>query len=184
MSNWMSSVYSYYYPWGNFGYFNNNNIENYYFDNIIHLIRNPFDLIPSIIIENRCCEKYISYNYRKLYIKNILNINLPEYTNNLSILDEIEIAIKIFLYWAKLCEKICTFTVKIENLEILNKFNKNNINIDNFKNIKYNSHEIKYSTQNIIKPNIDIETLNKININIKNKLKFFCEKYNYEYILK
>jgi hypothetical protein len=48
VSSWMLCVDDEKYPWGDI-----KDKFRYYFENIIHVVRNPFDAIPSIILENK-----------------------------------------------------------------------------------------------------------------------------------
>ena len=99
-SSWLLAVKDNKYPYGNVI-----NIESYKFEKIIHVVRNPFDAIPSIILENKYSPSNKSYNFRRKHINNVFNINLPEIDiNKITLLEDIEIAIKTYIYWNKLCE--------------------------------------------------------------------------------
>ena len=90
VSSWMLAIEDESYPWGNV-----KDKFRYYFKNVIHVVRNPFDAIPAIILENKYSPCNKSYKFRKKHIKKILNINLPDVDfNNLFLLDETELAIK------------------------------------------------------------------------------------------
>ena len=177
ISSWMLAVEDSSYPWGNV-----KNKFRYYFKNVIHVVRNPFSAIPSIILENKYSPDNKSYKFRKKHIKKILNIDLPVVDiNNVNLSTEIELAIKTFIYWNKICEKYNPETIcKIEDICFLQKFNTKNITIDISKK---NSNK-KY--QNIIykKPVITDAMYEKIDDNLKEELHIFCKKYNYKYLLK
>lgn len=150
---------------------------------LIHSIRNPFNAIPSIILENKYdCN---SYNFRRKQIMKLLNITIPLYKNDGDLLYDTELAIKTFIYWNKICElKKPTLVIKIEDAyHLLDGFNKTKIkeNKINKINKKYNSTEIKlYDGKIRNKPIVDF---NSISLDLKNKLKQFCKKYKYNYIL-
>ena len=92
-SSWMLAVKDNNYPFGNI-----KTIEKYNFENIIHLVRNPFDAIPSIILENKYSPNNKSYNFRRKHINNVFDINLPEIDiNTITLLEDIEIAIKTYI---------------------------------------------------------------------------------------
>jgi GR25 family glycosyltransferase involved in LPS biosynthesis len=187
ISSWMLAVNDNDYPWGNIGLQYNNPIETYHFENIIHVIRNPFNAIPSIILENKYPPNNNSYNFRKKFIKNLLNIDMLHIIgndeDNLTLIEEIELATKTYLYWNKICQlKYPTLIIKIENIDELDKFNKNSINLLNLNNIKLNSNKL-FNGKKYDKPIIDMKLWNSISESIKNDLKDFCNKYNYDYIL-
>ena len=175
VSSWMLAVEDNNYPWGNI-----KTKKKYYFENVIHVVRNPYDAIPSIILENKYTPDNKSYTFRKKHIKNILNIDLPYVDfNNSSLLDETELAIKTFIYWNKICELCKPETIcKIEDMSPLNKFNAHNININM---TKHNSNK-KFCGKHYDKPIITNETYNNIDDNLKEELKHFCEKYGYNNI--
>lgn len=173
VSSWMLAVEDMNYPRGNI-----KNKNRYYFKNIIHVIRNPFQAIPSIILENKYSPGNKSYNFRKKHIKRLLNIDLPDVdSNNLSLLDEIELAIKTFIYWNKICELCQPLIIcKIEDISPLQKFNFMKKKIDETKK---NSNK-KYAGKIYNKPIIKKELYEKINDELKEELNIFCKKYNYE----
>ena len=159
----MFAVADNHYPYGNA-----KNRLNYYFKNIIHVVRNPFDAIPSIILENKYSPDNLSYKFKKKHIKNILNIDLPDVDlNKLSLLDDTELAIKTLIYWNKICE-LCKPTIiyKIEALNIDKKIVIKDTAEKYMKNLIYQMIYTK-----------------KIDDNLKQELQNFCKKYNYEYLL-
>jgi GR25 family glycosyltransferase involved in LPS biosynthesis len=163
ISSWMFAVADNNYPYGNA-----KNRLNYYFKNIIHVVRNPFDAIPSIILENKYSPDNLSYKFRKKHIKNILNIDLPDVDlNKISLLDDTELAIKTFIYWNKICE-LCKPTI-IYKIEALNIGKKNS--------------NKRYGGKIYEKPNISNDIYKKIDDNLKQELQNFCKKYNYEFLL-
>lgn len=174
-SSWMMAVDDKY-PYGNIDI-----TQNYFFQNIILVTRNPFEAIPSIIIENKYSPRSESYYFKIKHIKKILDITLPELDyNKLNLIDEIEIACKSLIYWYQICElRNPDIICKIEDIYPLKKFNKYNLKISNQK---FNSNK-KYAGKNYIKPKISIDLYNKINIDIKKELKIFCNKYGYKFIL-
>ena len=172
VSSWMLAVEDNTYPYGNV-----REKFRYYFKNIIHVIRNPFDAIPSIILENKYSKP--SYNFRKKHIKQLLNIDLPDLDfQNISIATEIQIAIKTFVYWNKICE-LCKPNVvcKIEDISSIQMFNTKKIAIDLSKKNSGKSYVGKIYD----KPIITNEMYNGIEGDSKEQLKIFCDKYNYHY---
>jgi len=176
VSSWMLAVKDDIYPYGNII-----NIDKYKFENIIHLIRNPFDAIPSIILENKYTPNNKSYNFKIQHIKNILGIKMQEIDfNNITLKDEIELAIKTYLYWNKICElNNPTLVCKIEEIEPLEVFNTNKIIINTMPK---NSNKL-YNGKKYDKQLLNNNHYSNINIDLKNELKIFCKKYKYPYIL-
>lgn len=176
VSSWMLAVEDESYPWGNI-----KEKFRYYFKNVIHVVRNPFNAIPSIILENKYSHGNKSYEFRKKHIKRVLNIDLPDVDfNNLSLLDETELSIKTFIYWNKICELCKPETIcKIEDISTLQKFNTKNIIVDT---VNKNSNKL-YGKKLYEKPNITTDIYEKINDNLKQELQNFCKKYDYKYLL-
>lgn len=177
VSSWMLAVEDIYYPWGNI-----KNKKRYYFKNIIQIIRNPFDAIPSIILENKYSPNNKSYNFRKKHIKRLLNIDLPDINinNEKSLINDIELAVKTFIYWNRICELCQPKTIcKIEEISPLQKFNFRKKKIDKTKR---NSNK-KFGGKKYNKPIINKDLYEKINDELKEELKKFCRKYNYECLL-
>lgn len=172
VSSWMLAVEDENYPWGDI-----KDKFRYYFKNVIHVIRNPYDAIPSIILENKYSPDNKSYKFKKKHIQKILNINLPDVDfNNLSLLDETELAIKTFIYWNKICQLCNPETIcKIEDISPLQKFNTKCILL----NITKQNSNKKYLGKIYEKPYISNEIYEKINNNLKHELYLFCKKYNY-----
>nr|QFG74170.1 MAG: capsular polysaccharide synthesis protein [Megaviridae environmental sample] len=176
VSSWMLAVKDKNYPWGNI-----TDKSKYYFKNIIHVVRNPFDAIPSIILENKYSPDNKSYKFKKKHINRIFNKSLPDIDfRNISLLDEIELAIKTFIYWNKICEKCNPETIcKIEDISSLQKFNTKNIILNTSKK---NANK-KYGGKKYEKPHISADMYQNINNNLKKELQIFCKKYNYNYLL-
>ena len=132
ISSWMLAVESNNYPFQK--YINNNE---FYYKNIIQIVRDPFKMIPSMILENKYSPNNKSYIFRRNFINKIFNINLPLESNNL--ISDIEIAIQTYIYWNKIIEKKNpTLLIKLEELNKLNIFLKNVKKIEN-KIIKNNN---------------------------------------------
>jgi GR25 family glycosyltransferase involved in LPS biosynthesis len=182
ISSWMLCVDSEHYPWGNIG--KNNPLQSFYFKNVIHVVRDPFKSIPSIILENKYPPQQKSYTFRRQYIKKILNIDLPD-TDFIDIdfTKEIEIAVMSLICWHKICElNNPVLTIKIEDtLEVCKRFTKSDKNID-FSKIKRNSNKL-YNGKHYDKPKILLDDFRSLSNNIKDDLKEFCLKYDYKYIL-
>ena len=176
ISSWMLAVEDENYPWGNV-----HKKHEYYFKNIIHVVRNPFDSIPSIILENKHTPNHKSYLFKKKHIKKILNIDLPNVDfNTLSLLEETELALKTFIYWNKVCELAKPNTIlKIEDVSSLQKFNTRNVSLNTNKK---NTNK-KYDGKVYEKPTISKDIYEKLDTALKQELQNFCKKYNYEYLL-
>ena len=175
VSSWMLAVDDNYYPWGNV-----KNINQYHFDKIVHIVRNPFDAIPSIILENKFCDK--SYNFRKRNIKKYLNIQLPNSNNNKTIKDDIETAIQTYVYWSKICElKTPNIVCKIEDTETLKALNPYNKKI--IIKRKNKTKNKKYGGKIRNKPIITKDMYKNVKPELLKELEDFCKKYNYDYIL-
>ena len=172
VSSWLLSVDDNNYPYGNI-----KEKFRYYFKNIIHVIRNPYDAIPSIILENKYTPNNSSYKFKKKHIKKILNIDLPEIDfDNVSLYTETELAIKTFIYWNQICElSHPTIVCKIEDITPLQVFNskKNTIDLT-----KQNSNK-KYVGKQYNKPIITNDMYDKIDDHLKEELINFCNKYEY-----
>ena len=174
VSSWMLAVNDIYYPWGNI-----QNREKYYFDNIIHVIRNPFNAIPSIILENKHSTDNKSYVFRKKHIKNILNKDLHDNLNNKSFLVEVETAILTYIYWNLICEKYNGILCKIEDISPIMFLNINN----NYINLEKKNVQKLYQNKWHNKPHISLDLYKQVNPGILEMLKNMCIKYNYEYII-
>ena len=176
VSSWMLAVNSNGYPWGNI-----QTRKKYYFENIIHIIRNPFDAIPSIILENKYSPGNKSYNFRKFHINKETKNELPKSSllqeSQLTVLEELELAIKTFLYWNKICDNQRPNVVcKIEDIKPIEKFNKNNIKLNT---IKKNCNKL-YNGKSYKKPVISNDIYNKIDDSLKKELIKFCNRHKYE----
>lgn len=183
ISSWMLAVISNTYPWGNVGIDKNKPFSVFNFKYIIHIVRNPFNAIPSIILENKYSAR--SYNFRKFHIKRELNIDLPIYNSKLNLIQDIEIAIKTYIYWNLICEKNKpSLVVKLEDsYNILKEFNTKNIKESDLKIDKNETVNKFFGGKKYNKPRIVISDYEKIHDSLKFELKQFCIKYNYNYIL-
>ena len=172
--SWMLAVEDEKYPLGKV-----NNKSRYFFQNIIHIVRNPFDAIPSIILQNKNSSNNTSYNFKKKHIKQQLGIDLP-HSNNTESIYEIELAIKTFIYWNKICENLKPDLIcQIENISSLQKFNKNK----DINHKTYNDREENINKKYYNKSDISIDLYKKIDESLKVELQDFCKKYNYNYLL-
>lgn len=180
VSSWLLAVKSNNYPWGNIGNNKLRPINSFYFKNIIHVVRNPYSAIPSIILENKYAPK--SYNFRKKFIKQILNIDLPPYKSDGNLLYDTELAVLTFIHWNKICElKNPNYTVQLENAySLLNIFNKANISEDMVPKDCNNTKNKLFNKKKYQKPNVDFTIISE---ELKSMIKEFCEKYNYLYIV-
>jgi FkbM family methyltransferase len=176
VSSWMLAVRDNSYPYGNV-----KTLENHVFENIIHIVRNPFDAISSIILENKYTPNNLSYKFKIKHIKKILDINMPNIDfNNITLREEIEIAIQTFLYWNRICElNNPTLICKIEDIKPIQIFNTSNININTTSK---NSNKF-YDGKKYDKPVLEARHYSKINKDLLKELECFCKKYNYLYSL-
>lgn len=176
VSSWMLAVRDDKYPWGNI-----KDKFRYYFKNIIHVLRNPFNAIPSIILEHKYSPNNESYKFKKKHIKKILGIDLPEVNfNKISLTQEIELALKTFIYWNKICEMSNPQTIcKIEDISSIQKFNQRNMLI----NTSIKNSNKKYAGKSYQKPIITNDIYNTLDKDLIQELKVFCKKYDYEYTL-
>ena len=173
-SSWMLAVNDNDYPWGNV-----KNINQYHFDKIVHIVRNPFDAIPSIILENKYGGNQKSYNFRKRNIKKYLNIDLP---NGKNIKNNIETAIQTYIYWSKICElKKPDVVCKIENTDTLKAINPSNKKI--IIKRKNKTKNKLYMGKKLNKPIITKDMYKNVKPELLKELEDFCKKYNYDYIL-
>lgn len=174
ISSWMLAVDDINYPWGD----TNIDRKRFYFAHIIHIVRNPINAIPSIVLENKHSPNNKSYIFRRRHIKRQLNISLPPAKKliNSPELNQIEVAIKTFIYWNKICEQLNPDIVcKIEDLTPIQRFNKRNVKTEQ---IHHNSSK-KYGGVVHRKPSISPQIYEKINKQLLKKLNDFCTKYGY-----
>lgn len=177
ISSWTLAVITDAYPaWKKDGGLSSISFNNIEYTYIIHLVRNPCDAIPSIILENKYSE--ISYSFRRKYIKQILNIDLPEYNSGYNMMYDTEIAVLTFIYWNKLCEmRKPTHIIQLESaISSLSGFNRRKIDEKSI-NTKVNSTESRtFGGAKHKKPTVD---LNGIDCTLKVMLNVFCSKYKY-----
>jgi hypothetical protein len=173
ISSWMMAVESHNYPWG--GALNKNT---YVFDKTIHLIRNPFNSFPSIILENKYSVNNNSYKFRKKFINSILSIDLTPYEH-----DDLQLAILTYIYWNQICTlNNPDYIIKIENLNDLEIFNTDNKILKLVQSNKtIDKHFfIKGSYKKINKPIITQNMYLSLPIFIKTLLIDFCKLYSYD----
>lgn len=173
VSSWMLAVEDSSYPWGNV-----TNKSQYYFKHIIHVIRNPFHAIPSIILENKYSPFNKSFLFKRKHIKRILNIDLPLVDfNNCDFKTEFKVAIQCYLYWNRICERLKPGTIcRIEDISSLSKFNLYNRHIEADRK---NSNKL-YNGKKYLKPVVTPEMFESLEPKIKGELQCFCEKYQYD----
>ena len=183
ISSWMLAVMSNTYPWGDVGIDKNKPFSVFNFKYIIHIVRNPFNAIPSIILENKYSPR--SYNFRKFHIKRELNIDLPIYNSKLNLIQDIEIAIKTYIYWNLICEKNKpSLVIKLEDsYNILKQYNTKNIKESDLKIDKNETINKFFGNKKYNKPRIVNYDYEKVDDSLKLELKQFCIKYDYKYIL-
>lgn len=192
VSSWLLTVGNCVYPWGNIAL-----RENFYFKNIIHVVRNPKTAIASILLENRHCKDNLSYKFRKFHIekefgdvglldvKDVIGVKgEKEYVPSIS---DVEMSILSFVYWNKLCEKMleesqlkyggCNVVVcKIEEaMKDLERFNIRGVKVDAKK---FNSNKL-FCGLHYDKPVISKETYDGVGDSVKELLNEFCLKYGY-----
>jgi len=145
----------------------------------IGIVRNPFDIIPSICVENT---NNVSFNFRRFHILREFDYDLLEANSNF------EMAVASYLYWIDIILKNDPIVIlKLENIDTeLNSFLAKNHLLNEVKkvdsenithnHINRNTTQSKYMTA---KPNIHISEYESLPENLKIKLKAFCKRYNY-----
>ena len=146
------------------------------FDYTLAYVRNPFDAIPSILIENRG-ER--SYNYRRNHIINELDIDLDDYSSDL------ERAIASYLFWNKIVQlKKPVRTFKVEDcIQSVHDF----LMATNLINepITIQGLDLPTNANSTIslgfsKPEIPPTDYSTIACHLKEELLAFCEHHGYE----
>jgi GR25 family glycosyltransferase involved in LPS biosynthesis len=175
-SSWMMAVNDDNYP-----YSTNLNKLHYYFDNIIHIVRNPFNAIPSIIIGNKYAPFNESYVFKINHIKKQLGIDIPLVNfNETDFITQIELAILTFIYWNKLCQLNKPNVVcKIEDITPLQQFNIKNKKII----IEHKNKNKPYAGVIYPKPEITMDMYRSLSKDLKKNLYDFCCQYGYQYII-
>jgi len=185
ISSWMLTVNSDNYPWGNIGNKFNRPIRQFEFNTIIHIIRNPFDAIPSIILENKYSPT--SYIFMRNQILQELHIELPEHSNSRTLQEDIIIATQTFLYWNILCSmKSPSIVIQLEDsFELLQKYNKTQLTKDKTETLFRNSTKTKCfgDKKRYTKININLEEYKSIPLSLQIQLCKFCETYGYKSLL-
>ncbi len=186
VSSWMLAVEDTDYPWGDIGNKKKSGgINRYYFANIIHVLRDPFSAIPSIILENQCSRNNDSYFFRRRHLIKLLNIDLPEKPKKDN---EINLAALSYLAWNKLiCNRKPDLVFRIEHdHEKLVQFllEKNLINnIPHDFNLSCNTimnANKKYIGVTYEKPEISKnEIIEKLHPEILSQLHNFLQQYGY-----
>ena len=156
--------------------------DKFYFEVVIHIVRNPYTAIPSIMLENKYSPNNASYKFRRKHIKEQLEIDLPkDVTDNTPFEEQVDIAIKTLVYWSKLCGLLFPNVIcQIENVSPLNKFNRTGINLNNLSKQKKNSGKL-YNGKKYPKPVIDQSVYDRLPEETKKLLKWYCTTYGYTY---
>jgi len=157
--------------------------DKFYFKVIIHVVRNPYTAIPSIMLENKYSPNSASYKFRRKHIKEQLEIELPEdVTDDTPFEEQVDIAVKTLVYWSKLCGLLFPNVIcQIENVSSsLNKFNKRNVNLNNLGKQKKNSRKL-YCGKKYPKPVIDKSVYDRLPDETKKLLKWYCTTYGYQF---
>lgn len=174
ISSWMVAVDDVY-PYGNFQ--SDAFSARYYFEHIIHVIRNPWDAIPSIIRENRHSPHFCSYLFRRKHIGSALP---AEYHQDFSLREEVEIAIESYLSWNALCERRNpTITLRLEHdLPKLQSLLNTWLDEDCIKNLFRNENK-PYGGKYYEKPTLEPGDFREIRSSLLERLIHFCEIHNY-----
>ena len=182
VSSWMLAANDENYPWGDI-----KNKDRYYFANTIHVIRNPFEAIPAIILENRYTPDNKSYKFRKKHIENYFDIELLSFEDDFK--TQLEMAVQTFIYWNKMVEnQKPDFVFRIEyDHENLISYLTNTKLVVNSKmpdNVheKINSNKL-YQGKKHEKPIVSTNDYLQLSPDLLNELILFCEKYGYEHFL-
>ncbi|MBK8816396.1 MAG: hypothetical protein IPN42_13245 [Methylococcaceae bacterium] len=146
------------------------------FDYTLAYVRNPFDAIPSILLEN-WVER--SYNFRRNHIIDQLGIDLDDYKSDL------ERAIASFLLWNKITQlKNPVETFKVENcVEAVHAFLVNNRLVHetiDISTIDIATNANSTSSRGIVKPEIPDDGYKRIADHLRTDLIAFCDQYGYD----
>ena len=138
-------------------------------------VRDPFDAIPSIIIENRG-ER--SYNFRRNHIIKELGIDLDDYPSDL------ERAVASYFYWNKIVQlKQPTAIFKVEGcIRDVHDFLLDNGLIDkpvDLSCINVQTNVNSTFSFGLTKPEILLSDYSKVAGHLKDQLRSFCETYGY-----
>lgn len=143
--------------------------KDFEFQHIIHLVKNPFTSMSSIVnVENAVLG---SYEFRKKYV----------YINDRG--SRLEKAVQSFLGWHEMIEKNIRSSrvIQIENSQAQLKSFLADINLpNNYKVLPptdYNTRKGKKQYSEITQSEWD-----NLSVDLKNRLDLFCEKYGYEKI--
>ncbi len=114
ISSWMLAVEDTDYPWGDVGNEKKSGgINRYYFANTIHVLRDPFAAIPSIILENQHSRNNDSYLFRRKHLIKLLDIDLPDISEERN---QVDLAARTYLAWNKLiCNRKPNLVFRIEH---------------------------------------------------------------------
>jgi hypothetical protein len=175
VSSWMLAVNDKY-PYGDVS-----DLYRYHFEKVIHYVRNPWDSIPSMIIENKYSPNNDSYKFRIKHINSIFGLKLKDIDiETVTTFEDLEIAITTFIYWNKICEnRKPDIIFKIEDLGGLKEYIVSNIIIDTSPKNAAKPYDGKIYAKPIITKNM----YKKVRPELLNELRNFCIKYNYPYIL-
>ncbi len=180
-SSWLLAVNDRSYPFGDIG--NPKSIDAFYFEHLIHVVRNPFDAVPSIILENRYSPRQCSYLFRKKHIEKLLNIPLPEnVSEERALQEEVETALQCYLAWSEICRRKdpeIVFRVEYDYEKLFKAFGRNAQKQDpnSFsRNARKPYEGVRYE-----KPVITKNMYQMVRPEILMKLESFCLQYGYPY---
>lgn len=147
------------------------------FDYTLAYVRNPYEAIPSIMLENRV-ER--SYNYRRNHILSELDIDIDDYKS------DIERALASYLFWNKIVErKAPTTTFKVEDcVESVYRFLKDNALLKrpvDIAGIDIATNANATASRGILKPVVSKDNYRKIAQHLRNDLASFCSQYGYDF---
>ena len=147
-----------------------------HFDTTIVYVRNPFDAIPSIIIENRV-ER--SYNFRRNHIINALDIDLDDYRTDL------ERAVASLVFWDRIVQsQRPAATFKVEDCIEQSYFFLQNNNLVQHKvditTIDIAANANSTASRGIVKPEVPRHEYQQIAEQLRIELASFCERYGYD----
>lgn len=189
ISSWMFAVDSWNYPFG-IEYASNNKYVK--FDRIVQHIRNPFEALPSIIVENRVSK---SFAFRDRHIRRYLGISMNDYDS------EVNKAALSFLGWHLMCqEKKPEMIFRVEDqAEYFSEYLYENFILETksgeltkkpvntaeshfSRGIRSlnDSHLSKVDLKIFIKPELNENSWNLIDRTLLNKMIEFCNVYGYE----
>ena len=102
VASWMYAVDDSQYPGGVLG---SESLSDYYFEHVIHVVRDPFEAIPKILLEHGHAPNDKAYLFRQKHVESKLGIMLGDYDSTSSFEVKMSLAVESFVYWNHICER-------------------------------------------------------------------------------